>query len=84
MGGLYLTKDNPETRSKIMQSIKAVSKLESMVSHELWNRGYRFRRNVRSLKGTPDIAIKNIKSSFSLTPVFGISVLSMEECRKAT
>ncbi|AGX02769.1 very-short-patch-repair endonuclease [Bacillus sp. NRRL B-14911] len=55
---------NPKTsdaRSKIMGSIKAVSKLEDMVTHELWNRGYRFRRNVRSLKGTPDIAIKKYK-----------------------
>lgn len=48
-------------RSEIMGSIKAVSKLETMVSNELWNRGYRFRRNVRSLKGTPDIAIKKYK-----------------------
>jgi DNA mismatch endonuclease, patch repair protein len=48
-------------RSEIMGSIKAVSKLETMVTNELWNRGYRFRRNVRSLKGTPDIAIKKYK-----------------------
>jgi DNA mismatch endonuclease, patch repair protein len=55
---------NPKTteeRSRIMGSIKAVSKLENMVTQELWNRGYRFRRNVRSLKGTPDIAIKKYK-----------------------
>lgn len=35
--------------------------LEDLVTHELWKRGYRFRRNVRSLKGTPDIAIKKYK-----------------------
>ena len=55
---------NPKTteeRSKIMGSIKAVSKLENMVTEELWSRGYRIRRNVRSLKGTPDIAIKKYK-----------------------
>lgn len=55
---------NPKTteeRSKIMGSIKAVSKLETMVTQELWSRDYRFRRNVRSLKGTPDIAIKKYK-----------------------
>ena len=50
-----------KSRSEIMASIKAVSKLESLVSHELWKRGYRFRRNVRNLKGTPDIAIKKYK-----------------------
>ncbi|MEK3820315.1 very short patch repair endonuclease [Cytobacillus sp. FSL W8-0315] len=49
------------TRSKIMSSIKAVSKLESIVTHELWKRGYRFRRNVKGLVGTPDIAIKKYK-----------------------
>ena len=48
-------------RSEIMGNIKAVSKLETMVTNEFWNRGYRFRRNVRSLKGTPDIAIKKYK-----------------------
>lgn len=55
---------NPKTteeRSKIMGSIKAVSKLETMVTQELWRRDYRFRRNVRSLMGTPDIAIKKFK-----------------------
>ncbi|MDW2878147.1 MULTISPECIES: very short patch repair endonuclease [Bacillaceae] len=55
---------NPKTseeRSKIMGSIKAVSKLETMVTKELWGRGYRVRRNVRSLKGTPDIAIQKYR-----------------------
>ncbi|MGE7602551.1 very short patch repair endonuclease [Peribacillus sp. NPDC097675] len=53
--------ETKETRSKIMSSIKAVSKLETFVSHELWHRGYRFRRNVRGMKGTPDLAIKKYK-----------------------
>jgi DNA mismatch endonuclease, patch repair protein len=55
---------NPKTseeRSKIMGSIKAVSKLETLVTKELWGRGYRVRRNVRSLKGTPDIAIQKYR-----------------------
>jgi DNA mismatch endonuclease, patch repair protein len=50
-----------KSRSEIMSSIRAVSKLESMVTQELWKNGLRFRRNVRSLKGTPDIAIKKYK-----------------------
>jgi DNA mismatch endonuclease, patch repair protein len=50
-----------EQRSKIMSSIRAVSKLESLVTHELWKKGYRFRRNVRGMIGTPDIAIKKYK-----------------------
>jgi DNA mismatch endonuclease, patch repair protein len=55
---------NPKTTeesSRIMGSIKAVSKLETLVTTELWRRGYRVRRNVSSLKGTPDIAIKKYK-----------------------
>ncbi|MBN8203490.1 very short patch repair endonuclease [Bacillus sp. NTK034] len=50
-----------ESRSKIMSSIRAVSKLESMVTHELWKKGFRFRRNVKGMVGTPDIAIKKYK-----------------------
>lgn len=50
-----------EQRSKTMSKIKAKSKLEDKFASALWNRGLRFRRNVRSLKGTPDIAIKKYK-----------------------
>lgn len=50
-----------QQRSKIMSSIKAVSKLESLVTQELWRKGFRFRRNVRGMVGTPDIAIKKYK-----------------------
>ncbi|GAM12155.1 MULTISPECIES: very short patch repair endonuclease [Mesobacillus] len=50
-----------QQRSKIMSSIKAVSKLESLVTQELWKKGLRFRRNVRGMVGTPDIAIKKYK-----------------------
>ncbi|WP_423410449.1 very short patch repair endonuclease [Heyndrickxia sp. MSNUG] len=50
-----------EQRSKIMSSIRAVSKLESLVTQELWKKGFRFRRNVRGMVGTPDIAIKKYK-----------------------
>jgi DNA mismatch endonuclease, patch repair protein len=50
-----------QQRSKIMSSIKAVSKLESLVTQELWKKGFRFRRNVRGMVGTPDIAIKKYK-----------------------
>lgn len=50
-----------EQRSKMMSKIRAKSKLEDLFASELWRRGLRFRRNVRSLKGTPDIAIKKYK-----------------------
>lgn len=51
----------PEQRSKVMQSIKAQSNLENLVAKELYRRGIRYRRNVRRLFGTPDIAIEKYR-----------------------
>lgn len=51
----------PEQRRKNMQAIRSVSKLESIVSRELWHKGYRFRRNTKDLFGKPDISIKKYK-----------------------
>lgn len=54
-----LSKDD---RIKNMQAIRSThTKLEDKVCSELWNRGYRFRRNVSGLFGKPDIAIKKYK-----------------------
>lgn len=50
-----------EQRRKNMQAIKSQSELENIVSKALWHKGIRFRKNVRSLFGTPDIAIKKYK-----------------------
>lgn len=50
-----------EQRSKVMKSIKSQSQLENLVSKELWKRGFRFRKNDRSLFGKPDISIKKYK-----------------------
>lgn len=54
-------KVSKEKRSKIMSSIRAQSKLENIFSKALWHKGIRFRKNVRKLRGTPDIAIKKYK-----------------------
>lgn len=54
-------KISKEKRSKIMGAIRARSKLEDKFSHALWRRGVRFRKNDRSLYGTPDISIKKYK-----------------------
>lgn len=48
-------------RSELMGKIKAKSKLEDMFAAGLWREGVRYHRNVRTLKGTPDIAIKKYK-----------------------
>lgn len=50
-----------EQRSKTMGAIRAQSKLENLFSKALWRRGLRFRKNVRKLRGTPDIAIQKYK-----------------------
>lgn len=54
-------KFSSETRSKIMKSIKAESKLENRVSKAIWNEGIRFRKNDKTLFGKPDLSIKKYK-----------------------
>ena len=44
-----------------MQAIKSKSKMEDLVAKELWKRNIRYRRNVKTLFGKPDIAIKKYK-----------------------
>ncbi|MEY9869058.1 DNA mismatch endonuclease (patch repair protein) [Peribacillus sp. B2I2] len=56
-----MDKMSKETRSNIMKSIKSVSQLENIISRALWQRGYRFRRNAKTLLGKPDISIKKYK-----------------------
>ncbi|MCY7562337.1 very short patch repair endonuclease [Paenibacillus macerans] len=51
-----------EKRSELMRAVKSKKSLiENSVTHELWKKGIRFRRNVSELKGKPDIAIKKDK-----------------------
>ncbi|MGG2482818.1 very short patch repair endonuclease [Brevibacillus borstelensis] len=51
-----------EQRSKLMQAVKGKNTLlESKVTKELWHKGLRFRKNVKSLTGKPDVAIKKYK-----------------------
>ena len=54
-------KITPEQRRKIMQAIKSKSKMEDLVAKELWKSNIRYRRNVKTLSGKPDIAIKKYK-----------------------
>ncbi|OOC58737.1 very short patch repair endonuclease [Paenibacillus ihbetae] len=50
-----------KTRSKMMSSVRSSSKLEDRICSDLWNAGFRFRRNVKKLFGKPDIAIQKYK-----------------------
>lgn len=60
-----------ESRRKNMQAIKGKeTKLETRVSHALWYKGIRFRKNVRGLYGNPDIAIRKHKVAIFIDSCF--------------
>lgn len=49
-------------RSKNMQAVKSSgSKIEVKLSKALWNLGYRYRKNDKTVYGTPDITMKRYK-----------------------
>lgn len=48
----------PEQRHRNMQAIKNKdSKIELILRHALWHKGYRYRKNYKMLPGKPDIVI---------------------------
>jgi len=50
---------NEETRSRMMANITSRNtKPELFVRSQLHKQGFRFRKNVKSIKGTPDIVLK--------------------------
>ena len=52
-----MDKHTPEQRRKNMQAVKNKdSIIELLLRSELWNRGLRYRKNVKSVYGHPDIA----------------------------
>jgi len=56
--GFYTTK----SRSKLMGKIKSKNtKPEIKLRKALWNRGYRYRKNVNKLPGSPDIVFSKHK-----------------------
>ncbi|MFC5452188.1 very short patch repair endonuclease [Paenibacillus aestuarii] len=60
-----------EQRKKNMSAIRSThTKLEDKVTNELWKRGLRFRKNVKDLKGKPDIAIKKYKTVIFIDSCF--------------
>ena len=51
-----------EQRHKSMKNIKSQdTKIEVLLRKELWRRGYRYRKNVKSLSGSPDIVLTKFK-----------------------
>ncbi len=52
-----MDKLTPEQRHRNMQAIKSKdSKIELLLRQELWKRGLKYRKNVKSVYGHPDIA----------------------------
>lgn len=63
-------------RSEIMSKIKHENTApELSVRKYLFSRGFRYRTNVRSLPGSPDIVLKNTKPLSLYTVVFGMDIL---------
>ncbi|MBD5523085.1 MAG: very short patch repair endonuclease [Lachnospiraceae bacterium] len=52
----------PEQRRKNMQCIKSSdTKIEVLLRHALWEKGYRYRKNYKGLPGSPDIVLTKYK-----------------------
>ena len=48
----------PKQRKKNMHNIKSKdTEIEILLRHELWSKGYRYRKNDKTLPGTPDIVM---------------------------
>lgn len=57
-----MDKFSKEIRSKIMRAIKSKdTKEEVLLAKALWNSGLRYRKNNRSVYGTPDLTFKKYK-----------------------
>ena len=51
-----------EQRHKNMKNIKSKdTKIEVLLRKELWRRGYRYRKNLKTLPGSPDIVLTKYK-----------------------
>lgn len=61
----------PEQRHDCMASIHSEdTRPEQAVRHELWHRGYRFRKCVRTLPGTPDIVLPKYRTCIFVNGCF--------------
>lgn len=57
-----MDKFSKEIRSKIMKAIKSKdTKEEVLLAKALWHKGYRYRKNNKSVFGTPDLTFKKHK-----------------------
>ena len=60
-----------EQRSKVMSHIRGKdNKPETMVRKYLWHHGFRYRKNDKSLPGTPDIVISKYRTAIFINGCF--------------
>jgi DNA mismatch endonuclease (patch repair protein) len=59
---LVMDRITPQQRSKIMSAIRSTgTKDEVRLAKALWHLGYRYRKNNKTVFGTPDITFKKLK-----------------------
>ena len=69
-------------RSAVMAKIRSKdTKPELIVRRYLWSRGYRYRKNVRGLPGTPDIVLRKYGVAIFVHGRMGWSVMTIWECQ---
>lgn len=57
-----VNKRSPDQRRKNMQAIRSKgSKIERRLAMALWGKGYRYRKNDKTVYGTPDLVFKSKK-----------------------
>lgn len=62
---------NPSQRSKNMRAIKSIAtKAEITLAKVLWRLGYRYRKNNKTVFGTPDLTFKKLKIAIFIDSEF--------------
>lgn len=57
-----MDKLSKEQRKKNMQAVKAKgSEIERILAKQLWSKGYRYRKNDKTVYGKPDLTFKGLK-----------------------
>lgn len=60
-----------ELRSKIMRAIKSKNtSVEILLAKKLWHKGYRYRKNDRTIFGTPDIVFRKYRIAIFIDSEF--------------
>ena len=72
-----------KTKEQISYNMSRVknknSKIEMLLRKELWNRGLRYQKNVKTIMGKPDIVFKGKKIAVFVTVNFGMDMIGITE-----